>query len=79
VHAFSNLSPETNLGSEAMEFMAIEGYRAGTLSHRQASQILGLSHLAFDAFLKDRHIHDRACEVQDIGEEQGTSHLLTPA
>ena len=35
-------------GREALEVLAIEGYRSGALTHYQASQLLGLSRFPFD-------------------------------
>ena len=58
-----DLAEHPNPGREALESLAIEGYRAGTLSHYQASQILGLSRLEFEGFLKDRNILDHAYDV----------------
>jgi predicted HTH domain antitoxin len=60
--SFNSFAPDAYLGHEAMEFLALEGYRAGTLSHAQASDLLGMSYFQFDAFLKDRHIHDQVEE-----------------
>ncbi len=53
-------------GREALEALAIEGYRSGALSHYQASQLLGLSRFEFDSFLKDRNIYDHAYDVEDL-------------
>jgi hypothetical protein len=39
-------------GREAVEALAIEGYRSGTLTHYQASQLLGMARFEFDGFLK---------------------------
>lgn len=66
VHLSTDLAPESFLGREAQEYLAIEGYRAGTLSHFQASDLLGMSGFQFDGFLKDHHIHDHACDVDDL-------------
>ncbi|MBI4659436.1 MAG: UPF0175 family protein [Verrucomicrobia bacterium] len=39
-----------------MEDAAIEGYRAGRLSHRQVGQMLGLDYWQTEAFLKERGV-----------------------
>jgi predicted HTH domain antitoxin len=65
-----DLAPGAFPGREAEEYLAIEGYRAGMLSHFQASQLLGMSGFQFDGFLKDHHIHDHACDVEDLGVTQ---------
>jgi len=53
------------LGREAQEYQAIEGYRAGTLSHYQARELLGMSYFQFEVFLRDRHIHESAEAMGD--------------
>jgi predicted HTH domain antitoxin len=63
-------------GREALEALAIEGYRAGTLSHYQASQLLGLTRFEFDGFLKDRHIYDHAYGVEDFEHDLDTLRRL---
>lgn len=40
-------------GREALERLAIEGYRSGALTHHQAGQLLGLSRFEFDEFLQE--------------------------
>lgn len=79
VRVSSNLVPDTNPGREAIEFLAIEGYRAGTHSHHQASLILGLSRFQFDAFLKDRHIHERVGDAGDSFQDRATCGWVMPA
>jgi predicted HTH domain antitoxin len=71
-----DLVQHPNPGREALESLAIEGYRAGTLSHFQASQVLGLSRFEFDGFLKERHIDDYAYDVEDLEEDRKTQREL---
>jgi predicted HTH domain antitoxin len=71
-----DLAEHPNPGREALESLAIEGYRAGTLSHYQASQILGLSRLEFEGFLKDRNILDHAYDVEDLDRDIATIREL---
>jgi predicted HTH domain antitoxin len=63
-------------GREALEALAIEGYRSGALTHYQASQLLGLSRLAFDGFLKDRNIYDHAYDAEDLERDLETLRQL---
>jgi predicted HTH domain antitoxin len=63
-------------GREALEALAIEGYRSGALTHYQASQLLALSRLEFDGFLKDRNIYDHAYDAQDLEQDLETLRQL---
>jgi predicted HTH domain antitoxin len=63
-------------GREALEKLAIEGYRSGTLTHYQASQLLGLSRFEFDAFLKARNIFDHAYSIDDLEQDMETLRRL---
>jgi predicted HTH domain antitoxin len=71
-----DLIQHPNPGREALEALAIEGYRVGTLSHYQASQLLGLSRFEFDGFLKGRHIYDHAYDLEDLEEDRETLRQL---
>jgi predicted HTH domain antitoxin len=71
-----DLAQHPNPGREALEALAIEGYRAGTLSHFQASQLLGLSRFEFDGFLKERRIDDHAYDGEDLEEDCDTFQQL---
>jgi predicted HTH domain antitoxin len=71
-----DLIQHPNPGREALETLAIEGFRAGTLSHYQASQLLGLSRFEFDGFLKERHIRDHAYDLEDLEEDRETLRQL---
>ncbi len=71
-----DLTQHPNPGREALEALAIEGYRAGTLSQYQASQLLGLSRFEFDGFLKERHISEHAYDVDDLQQDRETFHQL---
>lgn len=63
-------------GREALEALAIEGYRSGALTHYQASQLLRLSRLEFDALLKSRHVDDHAYDVEDLEQDLETLKRL---
>ena len=71
-----DLARRPNPGREALESLAIAGYRTGTLSHFQASQLLGLSRFEFDGFLKERHITEHAYDVEDFELDRETLQEL---
>lgn len=71
-----DLAERKNPGREALEALAVEGYRSGALSHYQASQLLGLSRFAFDGFLKERGIYEHAYSVTDLEQDEETLRKL---
>ncbi len=56
-------------GRDALEALAIEGYRGGAFTHYQTSQLLGLSRFELDHFLKARGIGERAYDVGDLDRD----------
>jgi predicted HTH domain antitoxin len=76
VELADDLAQHPNPGREALEALAIEGYRAETLSHYQAAQLLGLSRFEFDGFLKERQIYDHAYGVEDLEADLATFREL---
>ena len=48
-------TPEA-VGRHVVEDAAIEGYRAGRLSHRQVGEILGLDYWQTETFLRERGV-----------------------
>jgi predicted HTH domain antitoxin len=64
-----DLAQRPNPGREALESLAIEGYRSGALSHFEAAQLLGMSRMEFDGFLKGRSIFDHAYSADDLAED----------
>jgi predicted HTH domain antitoxin len=66
-------------GREALEALAIEGYRSGALTHYQASQLLHMSRFEFDGFLKARNIYDHAYDVEDFEKDLATLEHLKVA
>jgi predicted HTH domain antitoxin len=76
VHLPDDLAAHPNPGHEALDALVIEGYRAGALSHSQASQLLGLDRFEFDGFLKGLHIYDHAYDVEDLERDQETLRQL---
>jgi predicted HTH domain antitoxin len=70
VHLPDDLAEHANPGREALEALVIEAYRAGALSHYQASQMLDMTRFEFDGFLKERNIEDHAYGVEDLEEDR---------
>jgi predicted HTH domain antitoxin len=56
-------------GREALEALAIEGYRSGALSYFEIGQLLGLSRFEVDGFLKERNIYDHAYNEEDFAQD----------
>lgn len=71
-----DLAQHPDPGRDALEALAIAGYRSGELSHQQARQLLGLSRFEFDGFLKERHIYDHAYGIEDLERDIGTMRQL---
>lgn len=63
-------------GRQALEALAIEGYRSGALTHYEASHLLQLSRLEFDELLKHRNIGDNAYDVEDLDQDLETLERL---
>jgi predicted HTH domain antitoxin len=63
-------------GREALERLVIEGYRTGALSHFLCSQMLGLSRLEFESFLKDKQVIVEAYEADDLEYDLGISKQI---
>lgn len=71
-----DLAERKNPGREALEALVVEGYRSEALTHYQASQLLGLSRLAFDGFLKERNIYEHAYSADDLKQDEETLQRL---
>jgi predicted HTH domain antitoxin len=61
-----DIARHSDPGREALEQLAIEGYRCGALTHHQAAHLLGLSRFEFDDFLIKRGIEDHAYSMADL-------------
>jgi len=72
----NDLAQREDPAREALEALAIAGYRSGKLSHYQASRLLGLTRIEFDGFLKDRNIYDHAYDKQDLENDLRTLRKL---
>jgi predicted HTH domain antitoxin len=71
-----DLAQHADAGREALEALAIEGYRAGALTHYQAGRLLGMSRFEFEGFLKERQIYDHAYSVEDLEQDLETVRQL---
>jgi predicted HTH domain antitoxin len=76
VHLPDDFTKHPEPARAALESLATEGHKTGALSHYQASRLLGLSRIEFDAFLKDRHVYDRAYGADDLNEDLETVRRL---
>ena len=66
----NDLDRYPNPGREALEALAIAGYRSGKLSAFQAARVLGFtSRFEFDVFLKGRKILDHAYDAEELAED----------
>lgn len=63
-------------GQQALEALAVEGYRSGALTPYEASQLLQLSRFQFDALLKRRNIDVHAYDVEDLEQDIETHERL---
>lgn len=61
-----DLAQRPDPGRTALEAFVIEGYRSGALSNAQSGEILGLSRIGFEGFLKEREIFDHAYGVLEL-------------
>lgn len=64
-----DLAQHAQPGREALEALVLQGYREGTLSHYQSSQMLDLSRFQFDALLKSRNVFEHAYGVDDLDRD----------
>lgn len=72
-----DLTQHANPGREALEALAIEGYRSGVLSAQQMGAMLGLHRLEVDGFLKNRGVVEGEYDVSDLERETETLRRLT--
>lgn len=65
----NDITKHADPAREALEALAIAGYRSGKLSHYQASRLLGLTRYEFEGFLKDRNIYDHSYSAEDLEQD----------
>ena len=61
-----DIAGHPDAGREALEALAMEGYRSGALTHFQAAQLLGMTRLEFENFLSERGVMDHAYSAEDL-------------
>jgi predicted HTH domain antitoxin len=71
-----DIARHTDPAREALEAVAIEGYRSGALSGYQARTLLRMTRFEFDGFLKDRGIWEHAYNLEDLERDRETLALL---
>jgi len=71
-----DIAQRPDSGRQALEALAIEGYRSGALTQYEASQLLQLSRLEFDALVKRRNIDEHAYDVEDLEQDLETLERL---
>ena len=72
----NDLAQHEDPAREALEALAIAGYRSGKLTHFQAGRLLGLTRIEFDGFLKKRNIYDHAYDTEDLENDLRTLRHL---
>jgi len=61
----------------ALEAIAIEGYRSGTLTTSQTRRLLGFeTRYELDGFLKEHHVTERAYSLEDLEQDRVTLREL---
>ena len=71
-----DIAHNTHPAREALEAVAIEGYRSGALSGYQARTLLGLTRVEFDGFLKDRNVWEHSYGWEDLERDRETLALI---
>ena len=67
-----DIAQHVSPGREALEALAVEGFRSEKLTHYQASQLLGMTRFEFDGFLKARGVYDHAYSIEDLEQDLAT-------
>ena len=76
VHLPDDLVQRADPGRQALEALALDGYRSGAFTQYQAGQILGVSRLEFEGLLKQLNIQENAYDVEDFEEDLRTANAL---
>ena len=67
-----DIARHTDPAREAIEAVAVEGYRSGAMSAYQARTLLQMTRFEFDGFLKDRGIWEHAYSLEDLERDRET-------
>jgi len=76
VHLPDDLAQWADPGRQALEALAVDGYRSGAFTQYQAAQILGMSRLEFEGLLKQRDVQENAYDVEDFEDDLRTARAL---
>jgi hypothetical protein len=72
-----NIETHPNPGREALEALAIEGYRSGSLTPYQTRMMLGFeTRNELDGFLKAHDVWEHAYGVEDFEQDIATGDKL---
>ncbi len=72
-----DIAQHADPGREALEALAIEGYRSGTLTAYETRRLLGFeTRYELDGFLKDHNIWEHAYSLEDLQQDRQTCALL---
>lgn len=72
----NDLTERPDPAREALEAVAIAGYRSGKFAAWEAARLLGLARFEFEGFLKQRRIYDHAYSADDLGEDVNSLRKL---
>ncbi|MES2391521.1 MAG: UPF0175 family protein [Acidobacteriota bacterium] len=72
----NDIGEQADPGQVALEALALEAYRTGSLSHEKAARLLNMGRIAFDDLLKSKGEFDRFYGVEDLLEDIRTSDEL---
>jgi predicted HTH domain antitoxin len=72
----NDLTERPDPAREALEAVAIAGYRSGKLRAWEAGRLLGLARFEFEGFLKVRHVYDHAYSGEDLAEDVNSLRKL---
>ena len=76
VELLNDLAQRPDPAREALEALAIDGFRAGTLTAFQASCLLGFkSRFDFERFLKERQVYEHSYGVADLEDDLATRRM----
>ena len=71
-----DLMTHENPSREALEAIAIEGYRTEQLSSRQAAELVGMGRLEFEMFLKRSGVTEHSYSLEQLENDIATSARL---
>ena len=75
----NDLAQHPDPAREAVEALAIAGYRSGKLTAFQAGRLLGFgSRFDFEGFLKQRNVLDQAYDAEDLEADVEALSKLAP-